>query len=104
MLRETLFGKRKGLAKEREDNIPLTFDPLKKYLSEGSQYGALSREEERKVAEKAHRFKDAGSTPAMLTRERFRLPANRHFILRKGLGFVQALSRGCEKWMAVKEW
>lgn len=67
MLRETLLEERKDLAKEEEEeSLPPPFDPLKKYLSEVSRYQVLSREEEREIAEKAHRFKDTGSAQKLV--------------------------------------
>ncbi len=60
MLEETFLEDGKGPAREQEEEV-LPFDPLKKYLSEVSRYQVLSREEEREIAEKMHRFKDSGS-------------------------------------------
>ncbi|MGD0229793.1 MAG: RNA polymerase factor sigma-32 [Syntrophorhabdales bacterium] len=66
MLQETFVEDRKGLAKEQGETPPPPFDPLKKYLSEVSRYQVLTREEEREVAEKAHRFKDADSAQKLV--------------------------------------
>lgn len=67
MLRETFLGERKNTAKEEGDSVlPLPFDPLKKYLSEVSRYQVLTREEEREIAEKAHRFKDHNSAQKLV--------------------------------------
>jgi RNA polymerase sigma-32 factor len=67
LLHETFLDDGKGSEREREEEIlPLPFDPLKKYLSEVSRYQVLSREEEREIAEKAHRFKDAGSAQTLV--------------------------------------
>ena len=38
--------------------LPASFDPLKQYLTEISRHPLLSREEERRLAEKVHRYKD----------------------------------------------
>lgn len=51
---------------EGEEILSPPFDPLKKYLSEVSRYQVLSREEEREIAEKAHRFKDTGSAQKLV--------------------------------------
>lgn len=67
MLRENLLEEKKDLPREEEENaLPLPFDPLKKYLSEVSRYRVLSREEEREIAERAHRFKDIGSAQKLV--------------------------------------
>ncbi|MCX8110344.1 MAG: RNA polymerase factor sigma-32 [Syntrophorhabdaceae bacterium] len=38
--------------------LPIPFDPLKKYLAEVSKYPVLSREEEFKIAERVYKYKD----------------------------------------------
>ena len=65
MLQETFLDDGKGLAKEQEE-VALPFDPLKKYLSEVSRYQVLTREEEREIAEKAHRYKDSDSAQKLV--------------------------------------
>ncbi len=42
----------------REKELPIPFDPLKKYLAEVSKYPVLSREEEFKIAERVYKYKD----------------------------------------------
>jgi RNA polymerase sigma-32 factor len=66
LLQETFLGRRKDPAREQKDDLPLPFDPLKKYLSEVSRYGVLTREEEREIAERAHRFKDSRSVHTLV--------------------------------------
>jgi RNA polymerase sigma-32 factor len=66
LLQETFLEKRKDPVPERENDSLLPFDPLKKYLSEVSRYQVLTREEEREIAERAHRFKDAGSAQKLV--------------------------------------
>lgn len=55
--------------RERESReIPETpFDSLKMYLSEISRHAVLSREEEVRVAEKAHRYKDNAAAQKLVT-------------------------------------
>ena len=65
MLQETFLEDGKGPAREQDEEL-LPFDPLKKYLSEVSRYQVLTRDEEREVAEKVHRFKDAGSAQKLV--------------------------------------
>ena len=38
--------------------LPASFDPLKQYLAEISRHPLLSREEEKRLAEKVHKYKD----------------------------------------------
>ncbi len=72
MLRESFLEDKKETAKEEEEEqereqfLPLPFDPLKKYLSEVSQYPVLTREQEREIAERAHRFKDPRSAQKLV--------------------------------------
>jgi len=42
----------------RDKELPIPFDPLKKYLAEVSKYPVLSREEEFKIAERVYKYKD----------------------------------------------
>ncbi|HOV90377.1 MAG TPA: RNA polymerase factor sigma-32 [Syntrophorhabdaceae bacterium] len=42
----------------REKELPIPFDPLKKYLAEVSKYPVLSRDEEFKIAERVYKYKD----------------------------------------------
>lgn len=67
MLQDYLY-ERKAPAKE-QDEIPVAipFDPLKKYLSEISRHAVLTREEELKIAEKAHRYKDNEASQKLVT-------------------------------------
>ncbi len=65
MLPETILEDGKGPAAAQDEEV-LPFDPLKKYLSEVSRYQVLTRDEEREIAEKAHRFKDAGSAQKLV--------------------------------------
>ncbi len=65
MLQETFLEDGKGPAREQEEEL-LPFDPLKKYLSEVSRYQVLTRDEEREIAEKMHRFKDTGSAQKLV--------------------------------------
>jgi RNA polymerase sigma-32 factor len=65
LFHETFLEDGKGPVREQEESI-LPFDTLKKYLSEVSRYQVLSREEEREIAEKAHRFKDADSSQKLV--------------------------------------
>ena len=48
---------REETSKERSA-LPASFDPLKQYLTEISRHPLLSREEERRLAEKVHKYKD----------------------------------------------
>jgi RNA polymerase sigma-32 factor len=65
LLQETFLEDGKGPAREQDEEV-LPFDPLKRYLSEVSRYQVLTRDEEREVAEKVHRFKDAGSAQKLV--------------------------------------
>lgn len=65
LLQDSFLEDVKGPAREQEGTA-LPFDTLKKYLSEVSRYHILTREEERVIAEKAHRFKDADSSQKLV--------------------------------------
>ena len=55
------------IMQEIEDkSLSITFDPLKKYLSEVSKYPVLSREEELEVATKIHENKDIEAAQKMV--------------------------------------
>ncbi|OPY67231.1 MAG: RNA polymerase sigma factor RpoH [Syntrophorhabdaceae bacterium PtaU1.Bin034] len=68
MLQEIFVYERKEpVVKEPEENVPVPFDPLKKYLSEISRHSVLSREEELEIAERAHRYKDTAASQKLVT-------------------------------------
>jgi RNA polymerase sigma-32 factor len=68
MLQEMFVYERKEpVVKEPEENVPVPFDPLKKYLSEISRHSVLSREEELEIAERAHRYKDTAASQKLVT-------------------------------------
>ncbi len=49
------FDEKEG---EKEDRLPVPFDPLKTYLQEISRHPVLSREEEFELAERVYKYKD----------------------------------------------
>jgi len=67
VLHDPFLHEKKEQAREQKKTTLMPFDPLKKYLSEISKHAVLSREEELKIAERAHRYKDNEASQKLVT-------------------------------------
>ena len=67
MLHDAFLYQKKEQPGEQEETRLMPFDSLRKYLSEISKHALLSREEEREIAERAHRYKDKEALQKLVT-------------------------------------
>jgi len=67
LLHDAFLYQKKEQPGEQEETRLMPFDSLRKYLSEISKHALLSREEEREIAERAHRYKDKEALQKLVT-------------------------------------